>query len=417
MITVGEPLPIVDKDVRLLRTGLLAEKLVEQGHDVVWWTSTFDHANKRHIFQSDKKYNMTENCCIYMLHSVAYQNNISIARIFNHMGVARKFRRYAAKEPVPDVILCSIPTLELGVEATRYGRMTNVPVVLDIRDMWPDMFVGRIPPRLRWLFKAPLAYMTHQIKLACRRAKGIMGITPGYVQWGLKQAGRGLSDFDADFPLGYSSVPIPADKLLEAARFWQSRGVSKENQELVLCLFSNLVKQLELETVIEAARRLEQTQKKFRFVFCGKGEALDYFKSKAQGCARVDFPGWVNRPQIAALMEIARAGLTPYRSTEDFVISIPNKAIEYISAGLPVISSLKGSLQDLLAEHNAGLTYDNNNSDELFNMLCDLYDHREKLKIMSANAYDLYRERFIGEKVYTDMCRYLEKIATFKYKH
>ena len=53
------------------------------------------------------------------------------------------------------------------------------------------------------------------------------------------------------------------------------------------------------------------------------------------------FPGWVNKPEIWILMRIAQVGLAPYRSTEDFIISIPNKAIEYMSAGLPVISSLK----------------------------------------------------------------------------
>lgn len=412
IITVGEPLPIGDDDIRLLRTGLLATQLLEYGHDVIWWTSTFDHSNKVHLFHDDTKISIAKTFSIIMLHAMAYKKNVSIARVLNHICVAHKFRRYSVGEPVPDIILCSIPTLELGVEAIRYGMSKNLPVIIDLRDMWPVMFAERLPTNLKWLFKLPMAYMTHQLQFACRGAKGIIGITPEYVEWGLKNAGRDKGEFDIDFPLGYSSVKISADKIREAEKFWEARGVTIINNDFILCLFSNLVRQLDLETVIEAARRLEKTNKKFKFVFCGKGEAVDYFKSRAEGCASVHFPGWVSMPQIAALMKISQVGLAPYRSTKDFKISIPNKAIEYMSAGLPIISSLKGSLQKLLSEHKAGLTYDNNNCDELIDILCDLYDNREKLEVMSTNSHELYKKKFEGIKIYTSMCKYLEKVAS-----
>lgn len=110
-------------------------------------------------------------------------------------------------------------------------------------------------------------------------------------------------------------------------------------------------------------------------------------------------------------MRIAQVGLAPYRSTKDFVISIPNKAIEYMAGGLPVISSLKGTLQELLSKHEAGATYENNNPGSLFSLLCDLYDYPEKLAIMSKNSHALFKERFVAEKVYSNMCEYLEEIA------
>lgn len=110
-------------------------------------------------------------------------------------------------------------------------------------------------------------------------------------------------------------------------------------------------------------------------------------------------------------MRIAKVGLAPYRSTKDFIISIPNKAIEYMSAGLPVISSLKGALQKLLLEHEAGETYENDNQDSLFSLLCDLYDHPAKLESMSKNSHALFKKRFVAEKVYPNMCDYLEQIV------
>ena len=34
-------------DRRLLRIGILADILQSQGHEVVWWTSAFDHVGKK----------------------------------------------------------------------------------------------------------------------------------------------------------------------------------------------------------------------------------------------------------------------------------------------------------------------------------------------------------------------------------
>lgn len=41
-IQIGEIL-LLEEKARKMRTSLLAYKLVERGHNVLWWTSAFDH--------------------------------------------------------------------------------------------------------------------------------------------------------------------------------------------------------------------------------------------------------------------------------------------------------------------------------------------------------------------------------------
>lgn len=411
LITVGEPLPCDGSNERLYRTGMLANLLVEKGHNVLWWTSTFNHTKKKQRFKSDTLINISGKFKISLLYSIHYKKNISIKRVINHYAIARRFKKISISKKPPDIILSSLPTIELSLAATEYGKSRNIPVVLDMRDMWPDIFVGRAPNCCRWLLRRLLTYMFHQMKVACREATAITGITPGYVEWGLRYAGRNSTRFDKDFPMGYSEESPMQEKIKDAESFWQKHGISSNSDEFIVCLFSSMVRQFELETVIDVARRLEKTCRRFRFVFCGSGDALEYFIKVAKGCGTVLFPGWVNKPEIWTLMRIARVGLAPYRSTEDFIISIPNKAIEYMSAGLPVVSSLRDTLQELLAKHEAGVTYENNNPDNLFSILCDLYDHPEKLAIMSKNSHALFKERFVAEKVYSNMNDYLEQIA------
>lgn len=60
LIKVGEVLPL-ESDSRKMRTVLLAESLVERRHDVLWWTSAFDHFKKKWIFRTDTELNVKSN--------------------------------------------------------------------------------------------------------------------------------------------------------------------------------------------------------------------------------------------------------------------------------------------------------------------------------------------------------------------
>ena len=85
-----------------------------------------------------------------MLHGCGYSSNVSLARFRDHRQVAERFAAAAAAEPRrPDIIVAGLPTIELCLESTRYGKQRGVPVVLDMRDMWPDVFLELLPPALR----------------------------------------------------------------------------------------------------------------------------------------------------------------------------------------------------------------------------------------------------------------------------
>lgn len=48
-----EPLPTICK----MRTSLYADKLIERGHDVIWFATAFDHFSKKWVFKIED-YNM-----------------------------------------------------------------------------------------------------------------------------------------------------------------------------------------------------------------------------------------------------------------------------------------------------------------------------------------------------------------------
>ena len=54
----------------------------------------------------------------------------------------------------------------------------------------------------------------------------------------------------------------------------------------------------------------------------------------------VVFPGYMSASQIKSLMNICDYGLCPYIPKEAFLNSMPGKAIEYFSSGLPILGTL-----------------------------------------------------------------------------
>ncbi len=413
LVTIGEPLPVQEgaKD-RPHRTGLFARLLSERGHDVVWWTSTYDHFRKKHLFADDHVLNVNGRLEIRMLHGCGYRRNVSLARFRDHRQVADRFAAAArADARRPDIIVAALPTIELCLESTRYGKQNGVPVVLDMRDMWPDIFLELLPSPLRPLGYLPLAPLFRKARAACRDATAISGMTDAFVDWGVRRGGRQRTLLDRSFYFGYVPAQPSAEKLAVAEAFWDRQGISAAAaDDFNVAFFGTIGRQFNLEPIIRAARRLGSTKRTVRFVLCGSGDRLEHYKGLAAGLKNLVFPGWVGGAEIFALMRRSAIGLAPYRESLNFTMNIANKPAEYFSGGLPIALSLKsGVLHDLLRDRDCGFSY-GDNPDTLVSELCRLQDDPARRKRLSENARALFAESFVAAKVYGRMAAYLEEI-------
>ncbi len=413
IVTIGEPVPIgAGTQDRLDRSGALARALAQRGHQVVWWTSAFSHIRKQFI-ESPSSVEINPNLRIRLLRGCGYRKNVSFSRFRDHSQIARKFRQEARTESQPDIIVTALPTVELCVETVNYGLEFGTPVVLDMRDMWPDIFVDAVPRIARPVARLLLQPMFRRARYACSHATAIIGITDQFVAWGLERGGRPRGALDVSFPLSHETTSPDSAQLEEACNFWVQQGVSPSDRVVNICYFGNVNRQLDLMHVIEAARTLHLQRVPVRFVLCGKGERLDEYRRAAAGLPNVLLPGWVNQAQITTLMNCSLAGLDPLPDRYDFLATINNKAIIYLSAGLPVISSPRtGTLFELVARHQCGVSYDALDSNGLAAIAAKLVSDESAHAQMSANARRLYRERFSPEMVLDFMAEYLLQVAS-----
>ena len=133
-------------------------------------------------------------------------------------------------------------------------------------------------------------------------------------------------------------------------------------------------------------------------------------REAARGIPEIIVPDWVDYPQISTLMALSKAGLVPYPSTPDFAPSYPNKAIEYMSGKLPIVSSIRGVLSDLLAAEECGFTYANGDVSGFVESIERLH-HEHTQKRMSSNSAKLFEQKFRAEAVYSEFAEHLERIV------
>lgn len=395
IVTVGEPLPGFSGTSRPWRSGALAAILAERGHIVTWWTSSVDHFSKTQWVQQSGAHVVGKNLQLQFLHGCLYRRNVSLARYRNHRQIAREFLRIASDRKPPDLILCSYPTIELSEAAVAYAGKRNIPIYLDIRDLWPDEILTKIPIPVKPLGRLALTPLYRAARRAMHGATGLIGISQTYLDWGLRLAGRNASLDDRVIPLGYTGnldqiVSGPA-----VERHLRETGVDPGKQ---ICWFSGtFVGNIDLGTVIEAARQLLDHDD-IQFVFSGSGEREAEWRRQASGLGNIVFTGWIGSEELAWLSRVAWVGLAAYKPGA--TMSLPNKLFEYMSMGLPVLLSLDGEAERLVADQGIGDIYRAGDSGHLAALIKRRSDDANWHTACSQRGRELFRSRFSPDTLY-----------------
>ena len=411
LIQTGEPLPIDGEAPRLLRTGIVARALSQRGHDVTWWCSTFNHWTKSHRYASSTTVEMTSQYRLRLVHSPGYRRNVSLARFIDHRILARTFSSEINRESPPDVILCSFPTIEMAEVATEFGRQHRVPVIMDVRDLWPDAFLNFVPDVLRPLARLFLHGTYSQARRALQECDAIVGVSQSYLEWGLELARRSQRETDAVFPLGYERSSPARGDLQNAER--QLRGVGVDPDRTICWFIGTFGRTYDIATVINVARSLRQrNDMRAQFVLSGDGGNIHEYRQMARGLDNVIFTGWLNSSGIEWMMRSARIGLAAY--APDAPQSLPNKLFEYLSAGLPIVSSLGNEARDLLERNACGSIYRPGDALSLASAIVALLESPATLSAMSDAALKTFQENYSTERIYVPFLDYLEGFTRVK---
>lgn len=407
IVSVGEPLPTDGKNTRLRRMGNLAECISQNGHNVEWFSVSFDHYKKVQRCYEDKDININNNFIMHLSHVNGYKKNISLARIIHHKVSAKQIYKKMNSLDKPDVIISSMEPLEVADIATQYGIENSVPVVVDVRDLWPEIYYEVIPKKLHFLLNPYVNHCRIVLNRIMSNAYSIVGLSEGFLKYGLSFANRDKKEIDRVFPIAYPNYNYELYKG-KFKEYWCEYGLNKD--DFIIAFLGNFGKQFDFDAIVEASNRLKNNSK-IKFVLCGTGPQLKDIKNRTS--ENVIFPGWIEKEQILSLAANSSLGIAPYINSINYTQNTPNKFGEYLSAGLPVLVSVTGCMKDLLDKNECGYYYKDAN--ELSKVIQFYYNEKEKLKKHSKMARKLYEEDYNGDISYNKMLDYLIEISE-KYK-
>jgi len=414
LLKSGEPVPTDPGRQRLHRTGILAEVLAANGCDVVWWTSTFRHADKQFRYNGTTWEDVGDRQRICFLHTRPYFKNVSFDRILFNREIANEFQQEALDQKQPDIIFAAYPIPELAEASARYAKERGIPAVVDIRDLWPEIWMSAVPSYAKPIARVALLPFHHQSRRALKLFDGICGPTDEMVEWGLKKAGRRRGKWDRAFPLAYVENSYAELDKRAAKAFWDARLAGPPPPDLRLCFFGNIaMRRARIDVMIDAMRKLpEAVRDRTQLVLCGVGEDFEAVRASAADLPQVVVPGWVTGPQIEVLASRSHAGILPYPSGFDFIRAVPNKAVDYLAHGLPILASLQGPTSRLIEDEGCGIVYRETDPDDLARAIVDMLNDPARVKRLSDSARRAFREHFRATEVYGRLTEMLRELAS-----
>ena len=404
IVFVGETLPI-DDNFRNWRYSMLVEELIDRGHKVVRFAPSLNHSSKKQRCTKDTSYKLSKGYSLKIIKTPAYEKNVGISRIISYQYFSRRLlKTMRGDNEIPDVILTAIPSPGIFNSVMSFAQEEDVPVVLDIRDIWPDVFFSKFNPYFSKLLNYGYRKLVYNICADIQNVRGITGVSEEYVNWA-KNCVHSKEIASKVFPIGYKTPTISKKERCTIRNELKVLGV---NENDFLCTFvGQLSTTYDIETLITVSKMFRNTNTKI--VICGTGEKQPQVDSGLKNNDNLIYLGWISQETISILLEMSSVGLVSY--AQNATQSLPNKPFEYMAYSLPLISSLRGELDMIIDKKKNGLKYTAGSTVELYNAIEYLQKNEEVRLEMRKISFELFVKKYSNKTIYPLMADFIESMS------
>lgn len=315
------------------RVSVLVQAMLDAGIDVQVLSSSDS------LLGAPEKYEKPD--FVTFFETFPLQEKTLVNRLKNNFGGQRESIKVAAGMGDFDVVLCTTPPLLLTTSAISIAKKKNAKLVLDVRDIWPDVAIemGTFKPNSLYG-----RFFSHIAKRGFKAADMVTTVSAGKVT---KLASRickaGASVQLVPNGIDESFVESTEDKAV-VDQFNLDKGT-------VCSYVGNIGLAQGLGTLLDIAA----VRPNIRFLLFGTGADKQKLEDRVheEGITNVEFCGTVDAAGVYTVLKHSALAYVPLVSSR-LKDSIPTKLYECIACGCPVLLAAQGDSVDLLEESGLG---------------------------------------------------------------
>lgn len=367
------------------RAAELSRHWAKDGHEVTVLTGFPNHptglvpAEYRAKFRRLVSREMIDGVSVIRTWLFPFPNRRVYERMLNYSSFCASSASTGVFLSRHDVIIATSPQLLVGLSGWWLARCKRVPLVFEVRDLWPESLAAVGMGTRDSLLHRSLARVAGFLY---RNSQHIVVVSPPF----------------KDYLITHWNVPRDKISIVEngvEANLFSPQNSDSElrrmlgiEDKFVVCYIGTLGMAHGLETVLEAANRLQHTAPEVVFLLIGEGAE----KSRMMSVARelrlnnVRFLHQQPREQIPAYICASDACLVTLRKNEVFKTVIPTKMLEFMSCARPVILGVDGQARRIVEDARAGIFVEPENSEQIANAITQLSSSAELREQLGRNG-------------------------------
>ena len=326
-----------------------------------------------------------------------------------HIATAQRFARFLAWSSFAilsafyvtfftrrlDCVIISSPPITLALPALAARFIHRAKLVVDVRDVFPDLPVQMRAWAERGFFATTIGALA---KFLYRTAALVVVVTPTALERVRAREPR------ANILL----APNGADRITPAIGIIQRKNSTKTAPEFIATFAGNMGLANGLDTLLDAAKLV--ASQNIRIVLIGGGADLDHVQHRIteESITNVELRGVLSREQAVGALQESDASIVILR--EGIEESIPTKIFDAFSVACPVVLSAGGEAQRIVEEARGGICAPPGNPHALADALIELQKSPNRARTLGLNGQKFVHERYDRERIMSELSARIDEL-------
>ncbi|GMU23984.1 MAG: glycosyltransferase WbuB [Phycisphaerae bacterium] len=388
------------------RWNQMAHFWAAQGHEITVLAGTVHYATGRKADQYRGRFIVTQRVepgvTVKRCHVSESYNRSFAGRLWAYLSFAVSSTIAALGERRPDVIVATSPPLTVGLTAVLLREFWRVPMVFEVRDLWPETAIDAGVLTNPLLIR--LSYWLERISYC--RASWINVLTPAFHDWLVQRKGvsadristiTNAADLDIFRPGGRDN--------------WVRQKHGLTGKFVVTYVGAHGVAN-HLVQLLEAARLLAD-RPDIQLVLIGDGMQKPMLKQQAAqwGLSNVTFVDSVPKRAVVDYVVASDVCTAVLKRLDTFKTVYPNKVFDYMAAERPVILGIDGVARQLIERAGAGIFVPPEDAAAFAAAVRDLADDPERGRRYAESGLAFVRAHYSREKLANDYLGVLQRVV------